>query len=297
MPLAASASRRDSYLGAAAASLAAGFVLYVVARALELTDSFVRPYPGELQVTAGFLVLSAAAAVAAFVLAARAFLHARKKRPARLGAAMALLAVSFLAGAAGFATEAIFFSTRRFTLRGAEEAFAMQAGAAFLLAVAFLVAAAAFLRTGAPAALAQRDRLLGWACVGLAIGVVALTSGTVLLARMYSDLATSPYVAGIGTVAAGDAIAVLAALVAAGAFFTSNPGGKRDMRLGVGSAIAFGAFLVGAAGYLLVAWVAPSNSVDSTLLLADWFSGFGTLVFALAFLCAAAGLWPPAPRR
>jgi cation transporter-like permease len=135
----ASASRRDSLLGLAAGGLAAGFLLYTIARLLELTDSFVRPYPTELQAAAAFHVLSGAAAAAAFALAATAFLRAPERRAERLSMATAALATSFLAGAVGHATTTVFLSTQRFTQRGAEGAYAVQAAGAFALAVAAVV--------------------------------------------------------------------------------------------------------------------------------------------------------------
>jgi hypothetical protein len=286
----ASASRRDSLLGLAAGGLAAGFLLYTIARLLELTDSFVRPYPTELQAAAGLHVLSAAAAAAAFALAATALLRDPERRAERLSMATAALATSFLAGAVGHATTTVFLSTQRFTQRGAEEAFAVQAAGAFALAVAAVVAAAAFRAQ-------PRDRLLGWSCAGLAVGFAVLTVGAILTARMYSDLATSHYVAGLGAVAAGNAIAVAATLVAAVAFLGSPDRATRDIRLGGACAVAFGAFLVAAAGYLLVAWLAPSNGADGRLVAADWLVATGTVGFAGAFLYAAAGLWPPTLRR
>jgi hypothetical protein len=71
----------------------------------------------------------------------------------------------------------------------------------------------------------------------------------------------------------------------------------RDIRLGGACAVAFGAFVVAAAGYLLVAWLAPSDGADGSLVAADWLVATGTAGFAGAFLYAAAGLWPPTLRR
>jgi len=245
-------------------------------------------YPAWLRTSEGLAALSSLLAVGGYAAAFAGFLHATPRRRL-LGLAGIFFAASGAAGAADHVVRSVEYTTHPV---GGKFQAAEIVGAAGSLAfvAAGVVVAVAFLssREGR-----RRDLVLGWAAVAL-VAYFCLTFVSLLLyAIAYSDLhAPSGVASGLGVQAAGFAVAVGGAVVAARAFLRSDPDGEWQRLAHRDGLLAEAATIVGlgslgtAIGAMVYAGALSDLETDTKQLATNWLSGVSYLGLACAAICA-----------
>lgn len=250
-------SARNVLLAAAASvGVVAGLVL-IATEALGLSDLLGFPFHPAYRVVAAVMrLLGAVAFTAAFVASLVGFLQFVAASRARLLAIAAFLFGVY--GAARFGSQLLEFLVESWSVEPWKFLAAQAAAAAdgFAVLVAALLVAVAFLSN-------RPGRRLGWACLALAGHFALAATGFAFELAGFYDL--GPFTPGarlvgaLVTVATGNLLAAIAALVGATAF---SPGrSTRNRRLGVAAIVFVAGFLATMAGFIVFATGGASASI------------------------------------
>jgi hypothetical protein len=283
-------SARNQLLAAASCFAVYAAILQLVGATSTLSDVLGFPgYPG-FKVAYGFGVLASLVAVAAFGVAAAAFLRAA--RPARTKA-LAVSAALFAGYALVQVVSGVIFAIEaglNSPWAPIASNIAAPAGHAALVIAAVLAAIALGRR--------PRDRFLGFACLALSgyLGLLAAEAAFQVVA--YGEFGQRPgeVTAGLATAAVGYAVTAAAALIAAAAFIgaagrrrAGEPwNARRDGALGSAARVLAAGFLVAAIGGMVFAGSQFARTVPGDA----WLKNAYVLGLSLAAACGAIAFRP-----
>lgn len=269
---------RNRLLAVAAGVAAVALVLDLVATILLVTDT-------GLKTQFVFDLLAAIAIVVAFVVAGAGFRVAAATARARI---LTLSAALFgVYGTATLVSAAIKaggnVSGTPWQISAAQVANA--AGGGFLLLVALFLIAAFVAR--------RSNGLFGWACVPLATHFVCVAAAYSFELSALTPITGVPggITGGLGTIAGGDAVLVVAAVFATLAFFSAagyerlgqRSASLREGLLGVAASVFAAGFLIAAVGTMVFA----ASDNGAKIVAEDWLEAFEQFGLFVAAVCGA----------
>jgi hypothetical protein len=288
-------STRNTLLAAGAAFGLMSAVLQLISASLSLSD--VLAFPSlftELKVAAAFDIVQWVFGIAAFGTALAAFLIApRRLRTTVLAVAAVLFVGHGLAQFAGDLLRTIFGASDPGAWQFIAAVSAGSAAGASLAVAAVLVAIG--IRSSRP------DGRLGAAAIALAVSFALLCAayGIDLAGYLDLDLPTalpSDLTDGLGTIAAGQFVIAVGALVAGLAFLGSNGRrlrgeawqAQRERSLGIAATVLAVGFLVASVGRMLVSSAENGSSRNTA---EAWLQAVGLLLLAPAAVWGAIGFF------
>jgi hypothetical protein len=296
-------------LGVAAAVLAGAGAMAAAASALLLIAYLDAGSSSGEVVSSALYSIAALAAVAAFSFAAVAFLGDPAQRWKRLGAGAALFAGSLVLSMAGDVIRAVNSADQGYdgTLV-ASEFVSVAAGVVFLTG-AIWTAIGLLGRRGetTPGRTLSRERRLAAASMALAVSFGLAAAATLLERAAYAE---SPfysyfgYPSDLAFVAAGLAISLVAAAIAAIAFLTPSLSqtptvaarARRDRLLGIAAGVFALGYLAIGVGEVTIALDVARIGHSDTYLAALWLKVPAAFGYAIAGACVAVGLFSASRR-